>query len=136
MTEKTMKNSYVVSILSSMNDSDGKALQSKRLPIKLLYALRRSLPEVEAAYKAYYTALTDICNRYGATPDRTTAEDPEQQAALSAEVVELLNTETTVRVHTVAPEVLDTCGVGGLDPLTYREVDRLWWLIEEDSDGD
>lgn len=133
--EKTMKNSYIVSILSGMNSAEGRALQDKHLPIKLLYALRRSLPEVEAAYKAYLTSLTDICNRYGTTPDKTTAADPSQQADLAAEVTELLNTETTVRVHTVPAEVLDTCGEGGLDPLTYKDVDRLWWLMEE-TDGD
>lgn len=130
MTEKSMKNSHIVSILTGMGSAEGKALQDKRLPIKLLYALRRSLPEVEAAYKAYLASLTDICSRYGATPEKITAADQSQQADLVAEVTELLNTETAVRVHTVPAEVLDACGEGGLDPLTYKDVDRLWWLID------
>ena len=133
MTEKTMSNSRIIAILKIMGDDVGMALREKRLPIKLLYALRRSLPEIEAAYRVYDAGLVDICKRYGVTPN--TLEDcaKDRQEQMAGELNELLATETTVRVHTVPPEVLDTCGTGGgFDPLTYAEVDRLWWLIEEE----
>lgn len=129
MTEKTMTNSRIVSILRAMGDDTGLALREKHLPIKLLYALRRSLPEIEAAYRVYDASLADLCKRYGVTPN--TLEDcaKDRQAELAEEINELLATETTVRVHTVGPDVLDKCGEGVYDPLSFAELDRLWWLI-------
>lgn len=131
--EQKMKNSYVLSILKTMNDETGKALYKKKLPVKLLYNLRRSLPEVESAYSAYISSLKDICARYGTTPDKLECEDEEKHKQLLQELTKLLNTETPVRVYTVPAETVEECGGSVYDPLTFEEVDRLWWLIEEDS---
>ncbi|MCC8063671.1 MAG: hypothetical protein LIO70_01135 [Clostridiales bacterium] len=133
MKEKHMTNNHIIAILKTMGDDVGLALREKHLPVKLLYALRRSLPEIEAAYRVYDSSLTEICQRYSVTPGSLEDCAEDKQAQMAAEINELLNTETTVRVHTIAPEALDTCGAGGFDPLTYAEIDRLWWLIDEEE---
>lgn len=133
MTEKRMKNSYIVAILKTMGDKTGKGICGKRLPTKLLYAMRRSLPEVEAAYKAYADSLGDICKRYGTTAENPTCEDAEDRERMWAEITELMETETSVRVHTVPPEVLEQCGNPPFDSLNFNELDRLWWLLEEET---
>lgn len=132
MTEKTFTNNQLITILNRQDDDQGKALRAKKLPAKLLYAIRRSAPQMAEAYQAYHKALADICASYGATPDKIVAADPERQEALANEVVALINEKTTVRVHTISPEVLDLCGNGIYDALTYTEVDRLFWLIQDD----
>lgn len=132
MIEKQMKNSYILSILQALNDDTGKALYQKKLPAKLLYNLRRSLPEVDAAYKAYSESLNDICGRYGTTPDKLECKDEEERRQLLQEVAKLLGTETPVRVYTVPASTIEECG-GVYDPLTFAEIDRLWWLIEEEN---
>lgn len=133
MAEKQMKNSYIISVLNTMNDETGKALYKKKLPVKLLYNLRRSLPEVESAYSAYIGSLKDICARYGTTPDKLECEDEEKHKQLLQELTKLLNAETPVRVYTVPAETIEECGGGAYDPLTFEEIDRLWWLVEEDE---
>lgn len=129
--EKTMHNSQIVAIMKAMTDDAGNALFKKRLPAKLLYALRRSIPEIEKAYKVYAASLTDICGQYGATPDKLQCEDAAQQEQLMSDLSELLTTETEVNVYTVAPELLEKCGEGVYDPLSFADMDRLWWLIAE-----
>lgn len=131
MAEKTMRNSQIISIMKSMTDDAGKALLKKHLPAKLLYALRRSIPEIEKAYKVYADSLVDICGQYGTTPDKLHCEDAEQQRQLMSDLSELLSMETAVNVYTVEPEVLDRCGEGIYDPLSFDDMDRLWWFIAE-----
>lgn len=131
MTEKRFTNNQLIAILNQQNDEQGKALLAKKLPVKLLYAVRRSLPQVVEAYQAYHKTLEDICTNYGAAPDKLVAADPGQQGALADEIAALLNEEAAVQVHTVSPEVLDLCGNGTYDLLTYVEVDRLFWLLDE-----
>lgn len=131
MTERKLTNARLVGILNGLNDPTGAALLTKRLPAKLLYALHRSLPEVSGAYNAYTETLETLCKGYGVTPQTRSEVEPERRDALNRELAELLGQETAVLLHTVPPDVLECCGEGVYEALTYAEVERLAWLLEE-----
>ncbi|MCD7810252.1 MAG: hypothetical protein LUG91_00105 [Ruminococcus sp.] len=133
MKEKNIANGYIIGILKAFNGGIGKDIFKKKLPVKFLYALRRNLPEIEKAYKAYAESLNDICSKYGTTSENPRVDDAELQKKLSDEINELLSTETTIDVQIVSPEVLDICdGNENYDSLTYEEIDIVWWMLSED----
>lgn len=131
MNETNLTNARLVGILRGLNDNIGARLLTKQLPAKLLYALNRSVPKVSEAYEAYNKSLLDLCKAYGVTPDTRGEVDQERKADLDKELAELLAQETTVALHTVSPDVLERCGEGVYEALTYGEVERLAWLVEE-----
>lgn len=131
MTERQLTNAALIPILNGLGDEVGQRLRDKRLPARLLYALHRNLPEVRAAYRAYGQALAELCRGYGVTLETLDQVAPERKAELERALAELLAQETAVRLHPVSPRELERCGQEGYDALTYDEVERLAWLLEE-----
>ncbi|MCD8078818.1 MAG: hypothetical protein LUE63_10735 [Lachnospiraceae bacterium] len=82
----------IYNILLSAIQSGDYTLSDMTEKITVLYAgdclTEEARPELETAYKAYLASLTDICSRYGVTPENITSADQSQQAALVAEVTE------------------------------------------------
>ncbi|MCD8004631.1 MAG: hypothetical protein LUE91_03120 [Oscillospiraceae bacterium] len=128
---KKFTNFQIVNTLNASADEAGKSLRAKRLPVKVAYAWRRSLDELERAYKVYDGVRVDLFGKYGADPAKglTNGTDPQ----LTAEMTELLNMIVDVDVHTFPRAVLDSyiesCDDDGT--LTMDELDRISWLVEE-----
>jgi len=136
MATKKFTNAAIIGIMRVMNDEEIKTIKDKKLPVKLLYALRRSLPNITEAYKPYEETLNGICDKYGCTTEDCTPEKIAANPELSREITELLNEETEVTVHTVPESVIEQCGEGAYDALSLAELDRLWWLIEEEKEDE
>lgn len=132
MESKKFTNAQIVTILDGVTGQKGRVMRDKNLPFKVLYALRRSVPEIEAAYKAYNATLQDICKKYGVTTAEAGRTD---NAECKAEVTALLETETSVNIHAIRPEVLEECNGDKYSTLTYNDIDRLWWLITDGEES-
>ncbi len=126
MKHLTMTNGRIVQLMRSMTDAEGEALRKKQLPFQLVYALRRSIPELQKVYAAYEATLKDICQRYDTTPVGIADADPK----CVEEVAALVGMEVELAVYTVPSSTLDKVDGDRYDPLTFEELDRLWWLVE------
>ncbi len=125
MTTKTMTNAIILRLMQAMTDEIGLELRKKRLPVTLVYAMRRSISELEKVYGVYESTLKDICTQYNVS-----MSDFQNDEECAKEVVALLNLEVELPVHTVPTSVIEGMD-GTYDPLTYEEMDRLFWLLEE-----
>lgn len=126
---KQFTNIQVVNILNASADEVGKGLREKHLPIRLIYSYQRSLKEMEAAYNAYNETRVALFGKYDADPSKelTGNEDPQFQK----ELVELLNMPVDVEVHVAPASVLDSVEAGNYDDLTWDELERLSWLLDD-----
>lgn len=127
MEQKTFTNRQVIGYLDAMCGRQGQALREKNLPFQILYALRRSMPELQKAYQAYNATLQDICDKYDVSPKEAMQSENE---ACKTEVTALLDMEVSVPIHRIQPEMLEACDGTQYSALTFNDVDRLWWLVD------
>ena len=132
---KQFTNAQLISIMNALGGGNGRAaLTAKKMPMKILYAIHRSTPNISAAYKAYEETLDDICGQYGATKDKLKLEDNDKQREMDEHIADLLNTKVDVDIHCIDEDVLENYDDRRFDPLTYAEIDILYLtLLNPDS---
>lgn len=129
-----LKNYEVLNILSNSNLING--LTTKKMPIKLIYAIRKNYDVVEKMYNNYIETLRKYLDNnnieYGANFEINDIKDEETKKVLNEEINNLLQDENEIEIKTVSLSELEKCDEDKYDSLTYEEVNALYWMVEED----
>lgn len=113
-------------IIDIMNSIDG--IANKKLPIKLLFAFNRNLPNLQKASEDYHKTLYSILSASGAK-----IEDISTSPQLQNQVGELLATETEVQIDTVTSAVFEQCDNERYDPLSLAELHMLSFMMKDEE---
>ena len=133
---KQLTNADILTILQVLQDETGKELLNKKIPVKLSYAIKYNLNLITKAYETYEETLKSLANQYGAdlTKSGIKAKTQEDQKLINEELTNLLNEKVDIEIHTVPIEVIEKCGEGTYDALSFSEIERIDWLIGEEKE--
>ncbi|MDO5547964.1 MAG: hypothetical protein Q4F79_05690 [Eubacteriales bacterium] len=121
-----MTNLQVINTIQSINSNAG--ILKKRLPIKVLFALKRNISKLNTAADDYRSTLATLCEQHGVDPaDLKDGIKPE----LMTEINALLAEDADVTVAKAPLDLLEQCG-DTYDALTYAELEALEFMLEED----
>lgn len=127
MITKQFTNKQVIDILNTLGGESG--FTRRKLPVKILYAINRSAPNIEAAYKAYSDTLQALCEQYGVTPQTLNKVDADSQEELNKEIVDLLSTVVSVDIHPIDEAVIKNYDDTKCDAMSYVELSTLFMFI-------
>lgn len=120
-----MKNVDIINIINGINRNSG--IMQKRLPVKVLFALKRNIASLNTAIGVYRETLDTICAQHGISSEQIgTGQMPD---GLAEEIADLLNEEADVSIVQVPESVLDV-NSDRYDALTFAEVTALDFMIE------
>lgn len=125
-----MTNRELISIANGMNLINSKGFLEKKLPVKLLYAIKKNAKALTDAYKPYQETMEALCSSYGVDPSKYVGGE---NSELDNSLNELLDSEADVKIHTVQESVIMECGEGNFDPITMAELTILEYMIEEEQ---
>lgn len=108
-----MKN---VNLLNFVNNIG--PLASKKLPIKLSYAINKNYRASVDALKIYEEERLKLIEEY-------------EGDELNEKIIELLEVETETPIYKVSLEVIEKVDEANYDRLTLQELDLLEFMIEE-----
>lgn len=118
-----IKNSEMVSIVNALGENT--SFQLKRVPIALLFALQKNMPELNQTASAYICAQAEIRARYKeGTEEYNTA------------LTELLNVESELTITHVPTTILEEWDEDKYDALTLKEFKALKFMTEEPDEYD
>ena len=120
-----MKNVDIINIINGINSNSG--IMQKRLPVKLLFALKRNISSLNTAIGVYRETLDTICGQHGISSEQIGAEA--MPDGLAEEISDLLNEEADVSIVWVPEDVL--CSDSDrYDALTFAELSALEFMID------
>lgn len=128
-----MKNKEIVTFLNTCA-----GLKQKHLPVRLAYAIKKNITAVQEAAAAYTAEREDLISRYAQKDDsgENLMEDDhyiiEDKNGFEKDIVELLDIETEVEIHTVSISVVEKCDDDPkYDALTMEELEMIDFMISE-----
>lgn len=125
-----MKNVDIINIINSINRNSG--IMQKRLPVKLLFALKRNIASLNTAIGVYRETLDTICGQHGISSEQIGAEA--MPDGLAEEISDLLNEEADVSIVQIPEDVLSEDS-DRYDALTLAEIAALEFMIAETEEN-
>lgn len=126
-----LRNSQIISFLNTYT-----AIKTKKLPVKLGYAIKKNVSAVTAASEAYSAERNELLKHYAQKGEngQFLVNDgcyviPDQEG-YAKDIEELLNIETEAEIQTVSLDVLEKCDDPRFDPLTIEELTALEFMTE------
>ena len=126
-----MKNVDIINIINGINSNSG--IMQKRLPVKVLFALKRNIASLNTAIGVYRETLDTICGQHNVSVEDLSASNVD--AALGNEIKTLLNEECGVSIITIPEETL-CVESDKYDSLTLSELGALEFMISDGEGND
>lgn len=115
-------------------------LVSKKLPIKLAYAISVNVSAVEGAVKAFNNQRTNLIEKYAKKgEDGKPISDNgnyiiENTKEWNESINELLDAESDVNVTTITLDLLEKCDDEAFDKLSVGELAVISFMVADDKD--
>lgn len=125
-----MRNSDIINIINGINRNSG--IMQKRLPVRVLFALKRNISALNTAIGVYRETLDTICGQHGISSEQIGAEA--MPDGLAEEISDLLNEEADVSIVQIPEDVLSEDS-DRYDALTLAEIAALEFMIAETEEN-
>lgn len=127
-----LKNSEIVQFMNGVA-----RLKSKKLPAKVVYAVKKNIRSMEAAALVYNETFEEICDRCvkkdkngkPQTKDGRFCFVKEKEEEFNTAVQELRDIETEIEVLTISLEELEKCDDSRYDPLSVEDMEALYFML-------
>ena len=126
-----MKNVDIINIINGINSNSG--IMQKRLPVRVLFTLKRNISALNMAIGVYRETLDTICGQHGISSEQIGAEA--MPDGLAEEISDLLNEEADVSIVWVPEDVLSVDS-DRYDALTFAELSALEFMIGGGAQND
>lgn len=126
-----MKNSEIINIINGINNNPG--IMQKRLPVEVLFALKRNIVSLNTAIGVYRETLDAICGQHGISSEQISAD--QMPDGLAEEIADLLNEQADIPIATVPEETLSVESER-YDALTYAELSALEFMLDGGGQND
>lgn len=126
-----MKNVDIINIINGINSNSG--IMQKRLPVKLLFALKRNISSLNTAIGVYRETLDTICGQHNVSVEDLSASSADTE--LGNEIKTLLNEECGASIIKIPEETLYVES-DKYDSLTLSELEALEFMISDGEGND
>lgn len=124
-------------VIEFINNVSANKLASKRLPVKVAYAISRNLDKMNNIITSYETARKTLLDQYAEKDEEGKAKvkdgnyviQEDQKQAFSDEMKELLEVENEIDLHTINMEEVEKCDTDKYDSLTTADLMTLDIMI-------
>lgn len=124
-------------VIEFINNVRANKLASKRLPVKVAYAISRNLDKMNNIITSYETARKTLLDQYAEKDEEGKAKvkdenyviQEDQKQAFSDEMKELLEVENEIDLHTINMDEVEKCDTDKYDSLTTADLMTLDIMI-------
>ena len=124
-------------VIEFINSVSANKLASKRLPVKVAYAISRNLDKMNNIITSYETARKSLLDQYAEKDEEGKAKvkdgnyviQEDQKQAFSDEMKELLEVENEIDLHTINMDEVEKCDTDKYDSLTTADLMTLDIMI-------
>ncbi|MFQ7287631.1 MAG: hypothetical protein ACLRPV_01240 [Lacrimispora saccharolytica] len=124
-------------VIEFINSVSANKLASKRLPVKVAYAISRNLDKMNNIITSYETARKTLLDQYAEKDEEGKAKvkdgnyviQEDQKQAFSDEMKELLEVENEIDLHTINMDEVEKCDTDKYDSLTTADLMTLDVMI-------
>lgn len=124
-------------VIEFINSVSANKLASKRLPVKVAYAISRNLDKMNNIITNYETARKTLLDQYAEKDEEGKAKvkdgnyviQEDQKQAFSDEMKELLEVENEIDLHTINMDEVEKCDTDKYDSLTTADLMTLDIMI-------
>lgn len=124
-------------VIEFINSVSANKLASKRLPVKVAYAISRNLDKMNNIVTSYETARKTLLDQYAEKDEEGKAKvkdgnyviQEDQKQAFSDEMKELLEVENEIDLHTINMDEVEKCDTDKYDSLTTADLMTLDIMI-------
>ena len=124
-------------VIEFINSVSANKLASKRLPVKVAYAISRNLDKMNNIVTSYETARKTLLDQYAEkdeegkekVKDGNYVIQEDQKQAFSDEMKELLEVENEIDLHTINMDEVEKCDTDKYDSLTTADLMTLDIMI-------
>ena len=124
-------------VIEFINSVSANKLASKRLPVKVAYAISRNLDKMNNIITSYETARKTLLDQYAEKDEEGKAKmkdgnyviQEDQKQAFSDEMKELLEVENEIDLHTINMDEVEKCDTDKYDSLTTADLMTLDIMI-------
>lgn len=124
-------------VIEFINSVSANKLASKRLPVKIAYAISRNLDKMNNIITSYETARKTLLDQYAEKDEEGKAKvkdgnyviQEDQKQAFSDEMKELLEVENEIDLHTINMDEVEKCDTDKYDSLTTADLMTLDIMI-------
>lgn len=124
-------------VIEFINNVSANKLASKRLPVKVAYAISRNLDKMNNIITSYETARKTLLDQYAEKDEEGKAKvedgnyviQEDQKQAFSDEMKELLEVENEIDLHTINMDEVEKCDTDKYDSLTTADLMTLDIMI-------
>lgn len=124
-------------VIEFINSVSANKLASKRLPVKVAYAISRNLDKMNNIITSYETARKTLLDQYAEKDEEGKAKvkdgnyviQEDQKQAFSDELKELLEVENEIDLHTINMDEVEKCDTDKYDSLTTADLMTLDIMI-------
>ena len=124
-------------VIEFINSVSANKLASKRLPVKVAYAISRNLDKMNNIITSYETARKTLLDQYAKKNEEGKAKEKDgnyviqedQKQAFSDEMKELLEVENEIDLHTINMDEVEKCDTDKYDSLTTADLMTLDVMI-------
>lgn len=124
-------------VIEFINSVSANKLASKRLPVKVAYAVSRNLDKMNNIITSYETARKTLLDQYAEKDEEGKAKvkdgnyviQEDQKQAFSDEMKELLEVENEIDLHTINMDEVERCDTDKYDSLTTADLMTLDIMI-------
>lgn len=124
-------------VIEFINSVSANKLASKRLPVKVAYAISRNLDKMNNIITSYETARKTLLDQYAEKDEEGKAKvkdgnyviQEDQKQAFSDEMKELLDVENEIDLHTINMDEVEKCDTDKYDSLTTADLMTLDIMI-------
>lgn len=124
-------------VIEFINNVSVNKLASKRLPVKVAYAISRNLDKMNNIITSYETARKTLLDQYTEKDEEGKAKvedgsyviQEDQKQAFSDEMKELLEVENEIDLHTINMDEVEKCDTDKYDSLTTADLMTLDIMI-------
>lgn len=124
-------------IIEFINSVSANKLASKRLPVKVAYAISRNLDKMNNIITSYEAARKTLLDQYAEKDEEGKAKvkdgnyviQEDQKQAFSDEMKELLEVENEIDLHTINMDEVEKCDTDKYDSLTTADLMTLDIMI-------
>ena len=124
-------------VIEFINNVSTNKLASKRLPVKVAYAISRNLDKMNNIITSYETARKTLLDQYAEKDEEGKAKvkdgnyviQEDQKQAFSDEMKELLEVENEIDLHTINMDEVEKCDTDKYDSLTTADLMTLDIMI-------
>lgn len=124
-------------VIEFVNSVSANKLASKRLPVKVAYAISRNLDKMNNIITSYETARKTLLDQYAEKDEEGKAKvkdgnyviQEDQKQAFSDEMKELLEVENEIDLHTINMDEVEKCDTDKYDSLTTADLMTLDIMI-------